>query len=342
MRLGQYLMRRIAFSILVLVGLSIVIFIIARVVPGDPTRMALGARAPQWAVDKLKAEMNLDKPLQVQYVYWLKGALRGDFGTSLVTRRPVVEDVKEFLPATVELVIFAGLIQSLFGILLGILAAMYSNTWVDGLIRLLAYLGVVTPAFVFAVLFLLLFGYSWQVLPTAGRLSNGIAAPPLITGMVTVDSLITGHLTAFWDSLKHLLLPGLALAMGGLSQEARITRSAMSDNLNKDYIALETSQGIPRRVIISKYLLKPSLIPTVSIMGLDFASLFGNAFLVELIFNWPGFSRYGITTMLRKDLNAISAVILVLGLVFIVVNMATDIIVSYLDPRIRLGAGKDA
>jgi peptide/nickel transport system permease protein len=191
---------------------------------------------------------------------------------------------------------------------------------------------------VFAILFLLLFGYVLNLLPTMGRLSHGITPPPTITGMIVIDGLITGNFAAALDALKHLILPGVALALGGLSQEARITRSSMSDNLQKDYIAAEKSQGIPERIIMLKYLLKPSLIPTVSILGLDFAALLANAFLVELIFNWPGMSRYGINAMLSKDLNAIIAVIMVLGLVFVAVNIIVDLIVSYLDPRIRLGA----
>jgi peptide/nickel transport system permease protein len=154
---------------------------------------------------------------------------------------------------------------------------------------------------------------------------------------MTVDALLSGNLAAFWDAVKHLILPATALAMGGLAQEARITRATMSDNLTKDYIAAERALGIPERVIMGKFLLKPSLIPTISISGLDFAGTLSSAFLVELIFNWPGMSRYGINAMLRKDLNAIAGVILVLGVVFIVVNIVVDIVVAQLDPRIRLG-----
>jgi peptide/nickel transport system permease protein len=157
---------------------------------------------------------------------------------------------------------------------------------------------------------------------------------------MTVDSLLAGNLTAFFDALWHLILPGVALAMGGLAQEARITRATMSDNLTKDYIASARSLGIPERVIMNKFLLKPSLIPTISILGLDFAGTMSNAFLVELIFIWPGMSRYGINAMLRKDLNAIAAVILILGLVFVVVNILVDIVVAQLDPRIRLAPGR--
>ena len=157
---------------------------------------------------------------------------------------------------------------------------------------------------------------------------------------MTVDTLLAGDPRAFFDSIWHLILPALALAMGGLAQEARITRSTMSDNLSKDYIASGRSLGIPENVMMRSFLLKPSLIPTVSILALDFAATMGNAFLVEMIFVWPGLSRYGINAMLRKDLNAIAAVILVLGVVFILVNVIVDLVVARLDPRIRLAPGR--
>jgi len=340
MNLVLFLLRRLAHSLLVLVGLSILIFLIARIVPGDPARMSLGANAPDWVVEDLRQKMHLDKPLPVQYVLWLGGVLRGDFGESLYTKRPVVEDFAEFLPATVELILFAGIIMAVGGILLGILSAKYSNSWVDTIIRLVSYVGVVTPSFVFAIIFVLVFGQLLQVLPIIGRLTPGVAAPARITGMIALDSLLALDVPRFLDALKHLVLPAFALALGGLSQEARITRSSMTDNMSKDYILAQRAYGTPERRILGKYLLKPSLIPTVSVLGLDFAVLFGNAFLVEMVFNWPGLSRYGINVMLQKDLNAISAVIIVLGLIFILVNIVTDVIISFLDPRIRLGAGR--
>lgn len=340
MKLGSFLLRRLLLSILVIIGLSIVIFIIARVVPGDPARMALGPRAPEDVVQRLRQEMYLDKPLPEQYFYWIKGVFSGDFGRSLVTKRPVLEDIKEYLPATMELAIFAGILMAVFAILLGTLAARFRDTWVDSLIRILSYFGVAIPAFVAAIIFMLLFGYLWPVLPALGRISPGISPPVTITGMLSLDSLIQGNFGAFWDSLKHLLLPAVALSLGGLFQEARITRSSMVDNMHKDFLSAERGYGIPERVVMFKYLLKPSLIPTVSVMGLDFASLLGNAFLVEMIFNWPGISRYGISAMLHKDLNAISAVIIVFGAVFVIVNIFVDIIVALLDPRIRLSTAR--
>jgi len=338
MRFVLFFARRLLHSIFVLLGLSILVFFIARVVPGDPARMALGPRAPESVVQKYRESLHLDKPLYTQYYYWLKNAIRGDLGMSLFTKRNVTDDIKEFFPATFELMLFAGIIMAFFGLLLGIASARYANKWPDNLVRVLSYMGVCTPAFVFAILFLLLFGYVLNLLPTIGRLSPWIDYPPTFTGLITIDCLIAGNFSGFFDGLKHLIMPAIALALGPMAQEARITRSSMTENLQRDFIALERSQAIPERKIMSKYLMRISIIPTVSVLGLDFASQLGWAFLVELIFNWPGLSRYGINVMLHKDLNAIVAVIMVIGLVFLIVNIIVDMVVAWLDPRIRLGA----
>ena len=333
----KFLFRRIIYSIFVLLGLSIVIFIIARIMPGDPARVALGARAPQWVVDRLREHMHLNDSLVVQYGYWLRDAIHGNFGLSLVTQRPVTTDILEFFPASLELVLFAGLLSAVGGIGLGIVSARHKDTWIDNVVRLFSYAGIVTPSFVFAIFFVLIFGWMLNWLPIIGRVSEQVAMPPTITGLVTVDALLAGQFQTFFDAWKHLLLPALALAMGSIAQEARITRSSMADNLSKDYIASARALGVSERDIMNRFLLKPSLIPTVSILGLDIAATFSIAFLVELIFNWPGLARYGMQAMLHKDLNAISAVILVLGAIFITVNIIVDIIVVWLDPRIRLG-----
>lgn len=340
MSLLSFLVRRLAHSIFVLLGLSIVIFIIARVMPGDPARMAVGARAPQWVVDRLRTQMHLDQPLAVQYGYWLRDALQGDFGLSLVTQRSVTNDILEFFPASLELVLFSGVISAVGGIGLGMLSARHKDTWIDNLVRLFSYAGVVTPSFVFAIFFILIFGFALKWLPIIGRVSENVPVPPTITGLITIDALLTGQFGTFLDALRHLLLPALALAMGSIAQEARITRATMADNLSKDYIASARALGIPERIVTGRFLLKPSLIPTVSILGLDIAATLSIAFLVELIFNWPGLARYGMDAMLRKDLNAISAVILVLGAAFITANILVDVIVAQLDPRIRLRAAR--
>ncbi len=338
MYLITFIARRAYHSLYVLLGLSIVIFVISHVVPGDPARMAVGYQAPEEVVQSMREYMHLNDPPLIQYIYWLQNALKGNFGQSLVTRRNVSDDVRMFFPATFELALFSGLIMALGGISLGTISAHYKDRWVDNLVRVLAYLGIVTPPFVFGIIFLLVFGMWLKWLPTLGRLSENLTPPPVVTGLMTVDTLLSGNLTIFVDAVRHLLMPGVALAMAGVAQSARLTRATMSDNLYKDWIAAERALGIREREIMWRFLLKPSLIPTVSIMGLDFAATIGNAFLLEVIFQWPGISRYGVEAMLHKDLNSITAVVLTLGLVFVTVNICVDLIIGALDPRIRLAA----
>lgn len=335
----KYFVKRIGFSVFVLIGLSIVIFFISRVVPGDPAKISLGPNATEEAVQQLRTKMHLDDPLPLQYVYWIEGAAQGDFGDSLMTKRSVIEDIKEFLPASLELIFLAALIHIIFGMILGVVSAKYNGKWPDTVIRICSYIGIAAPPFVMAVLFLLIFGYWIPLLPSiGGRLSPGIIVPT-VTGFVSIDSLLSGNFLALSDNFIHLILPAIALALGNMFQEARITRSTMVDNSGKDYILLMRSQGVNNGLINRKYLFKPSVIPTISIMALDFSSMFCNAFLVETIFTYPGLSRYAINAMLRNDLNAVCAVVLILGIIFIIANIAVDIIVSILDPRISIGSG---
>lgn len=336
MRLGPFILRRLAISIFVLFGLSILIFIIARIVPGDPARMTLGPRAPVDVVERLRQQMHLDKPLHQQYGLWLWEVAHGNLGNSLLTRRPVTQDIREFFPATLELVGITAIFIIVGGISLGVTAARYANTWFDSVVRLFSYLGIVTPAFAWAVILMLLFGFVWHIFPTYGRLTEGVIPPLTITGMYTIDSLLTGRFDLFWDALAHLILPAIALALPPMSQAARITRSSMADNQNKDCMSSMIAYGVPARVVNGKYLLKPSLISPITVMGMDIAATFGYAFMVEKIFGFPGLARYGIQVMLNKDVNAISGVVMVLGVVFITLNIVVDIIVAYLDPRIRL------
>jgi peptide/nickel transport system permease protein len=249
----------------------------------------------------------------------------------------VAQDIKEFFPASLELALYTGVFMGIIGITLGVISGWYKNTWIDNVVRIISYIGIITPSFVFAIFFVLIFGYALQILPTIGRIPPGVAPPPRITGMITFDALVTGNFALCLSGLKYLLLPAVSLAMGPLAQEARITRTTLAGNLGKDYVAAERSSGLSERTIMFKYLLKPSLIPTISIYALDFAAIIGNAFVVELIFNWPGLSRYGMNAMLQKDLNAMVAVVMVYGILFVVVNIIVDLTVGFLDPRIRLG-----
>ena len=307
---------------------------IARVLPGDPARLALGPRAPQSAVDALRLQLHLNDPIYVQYLYWVQGILSGDWGIALFTQRNVILDVQEFLPATVELILAAAIIDLIIAVPLGLVAGRYANSAVDNGVRILSYVGIAIPSFVVAVFLQLAFGYGSHLFPVFGRLSG--TAPPTITGLYTIDSLLTGNFVAFGDAAWHLILPAFALALGPIAQEARIMRSAVVENMRTDYTLSEISHGLPERTISLKYLMKPSLIPTITIYALDISASIANAFLIELIFVWPGFSKYGLNAMLSKDLNAIVAVVVVAGIMFAVANILVDLVVGYLDPRIRL------
>ena len=335
MKMSTYIVKRTAYAVFTLLGLSVLVFTLARVLPGDPALMAAGPRAPEWVVERIRHQLNLDKPLPVQYFLWIKDVLHGDLGYSIFTRRSVTEDVIEFLPASLELVILAAIFEVTGAIILGVLAGRYVNRWVDNLVRLFAYIGISVPSFVWAIILQLVFAWWLGLFPAQGRFSEGIT-PPKITGFAILDSLITGRFDVLVDALWHMVLPAFALCVGAMAQDARIIRAGMIENANKDYIAMAISRGLPERLIMFKYLFKPSIIPAVTVMGMDIASLLGNAFLVEIVYNWPGFSRYGISVMLNKDLNAIVAVVLVVGIVFAIANIIIDVIVAYLDPRIRL------
>jgi peptide/nickel transport system permease protein len=329
------LFRRFLYSILVLFGLSILIFTLARLLPGDPARLALGPRAPEDVVQRYREQLHLDQPIYIQYFYWLNDVIHFSLGQSLVTFRDVSDDIREFLPATLELILFSGIILVIGALILGVISGRRPGSIVDNAMRLFAYVGISIPSFVWAIIFQLVFAYWLNLLPAVGRISNNVIPPPRVTGFMTIDSLLAGNLPAFIDSIEHLILPATALAIGPIAQDARILRANLIENIGKDYVLNFKSHGIPETTIYFKYALKPSLIPVIAVMGLDIASLLGNAFLVELIFNWPGLSRYGINAMLRKDLNAIVGVTLVIGVIFIIANLIVDLIIYYLDPRIK-------
>ena len=333
-----FTIRRLFYSIFVFIGLSILIFLIARVLPGDPARLALGPRAPKEVVEKLREQLHLNDPLPIQYYHWFTGVLHGDFGKSLHSWRPVIKDIKEYLPATLELAFFSFCIMSIGGILAGVLAAALKDRWADNTIRLFSYTGVAIPEFVWGILLVLIFSHLLGIFPITERLSFGVSPPPLKTGFFTIDALLSGDFKTFFNALKHIILPAISLAMLPLAQAARLTRITMIDNMRKDFMEAARAYGIPSRVIWSRLLLKPSLIPAISLLPLSFASLVTRAFLIELIFRWPGLARFGMEAIFHNDVNAVVAVVLVMGILFVTANLVVDLIIGFLDPRIRVRA----
>lgn len=328
------LVRRLGISAIVIIGVSILIFTIARLIPGDPARIALGPNATSEQVAKLRVEMHLDESLPVQYGHFVADILNGDLGTSLYTNRPVTLDIAQFLPATLELVLIAGVIMVACGLPMGILAGRYSNRWPDHLVRILALLTVSAPSFVWAVILMLIFAFYFPLFPIAGRIGD-IYVIERVTGFLTIDTLIAGNLSAFVDACHHIVLPAVALSLSGIGQAARLMRANLVETYGKPYIEMAQAYGFFPSRIARIYAFKPSIIPSLTIIGLDFAAMLGNAFLVEAVFAWPGLSRYGVNVILRKDLNAIMGTVLIIAVTFVIVNIIVDLLIAFLNPRIR-------
>lgn len=332
----RYLRRRILSALIALIGVSILIFLIVRVLPGDPARIALGPFASQQQVEQLRERLRLDEPLVTQYYYFITGMFRGDLGISLFTNRPVVQDIATTFAATFELVLVAGFFMVTFGVLLGVLAARYRDRWPDQLTRVLALLGVATPSFVWAVILLLVFSYALGWFPIMGQLSDHLSRPPVVTGLLGLDALIAGQFRVFLDFAHHIFLPAFALSLAGMGQAARLVRANLIEAYDKQYVEMYRAYGVSENSIAFRWALKPALIPALTVLGLDFAAMLGNAFLVEAIFSWPGMARYGVQAILRNDLNAISGTVMVIAGFFIVVNFLVDLLVGYLNPQVRL------
>ena len=328
-------LKRLFYIIVILLVLSFVIFAFIRLIPGDPVRISLGPMVPEETVQKMRSELYFDRPLVVQYAHWIKGVVtEGDFGMSLYTHRPVSADIAEFLPKSLELNLYSALMILIMGVLFGTVSAIYKNTWVDNVVRFISYLGVVTPSYVFAILFMLIFGYVLKWFPIGGMPEMD---PKMVrTGMIGLDALLAGDFSLYGQVLKCMFLPVLSLSLGSIAYQSRIHRSSMIENINADYIAFAKVAGVKKSTLIMKHLMKPSFIPTLTIYGLQVAALLGNAFIIEVMFRYPGFSRYSLNVIMIKDPYSIVSVTFVFGVIFAIANMLIDLGVSWLDPRINL------
>jgi peptide/nickel transport system permease protein len=334
MGLWAYLIRRGVGLAAVLFGLSLVIFAIARLLPGDPARIALGPLATGEQVAALRQQMGLDRPAPVQYLTYMAGVLRGDFGQSLLTRRPVSLDIAETLPATIELVLVTVLVIVALALPLGMLGALKHGTWLDRGGWLFALLGAAIPSFVLAILLQLLAGHYWQFLPLGGRLSPDIEFTANITGFVLVDAMLRLRPDVFANGLAHLILPSLSLAVAAAAQLSRITQSSLLAAGRAESIETLRAFGVGARTIQYKYMLRAAVGAPLTILGLQMASLLGDAFVVETVFGWPGIASYGVRAILSKDFNAIMAVVLVFGLGFVIANLVIDLVIGLVDPRL--------
>lgn len=335
-----WIVRRTAQTIPVLLGLSVLVFAITRVLPGDPVRLALGPQASDEAVAQTRAELGLDQPIHVQYLEWLSGFVRGEWGQSLRTGNDVFNDVVATLPATLELILASLIFAILIGIPSGMIAGINKDRLPDHISRLIAFFGVSLPRFWVAIMFQVILVGQLDLFPLSGRLSRDMTPPPSITNLYLVDSLITGQLDVFVDALMHITLPAIALSLATLVQVMRLIRSEVAETRNEDYILAAGAYGLPKTLIEYKYILKNSFSSSLTLLGLEFGALFGSAFLVEIVFSWPGIGSYGVFAVTEGDFNAIVGVTILTGLAFVGANLLVDILYGTLDPRIRLERGE--
>lgn len=332
----RYILGRLVTTAFLAVAATLVVFLIAHLVPIDPIRSNLGdlASSKPEIVQAYRARWGLDKPLWDQYGIYLAGLAKGDFGVSISTERPVLDDILQYAPATFELATVAALMATLVGIPLGVLAAVRRDSWADHLARLLSLIGVAAPTFWLAFIALAVFYGGLQIASSTGRLDIGLTAPRTVTGMYLVDSLIAGQPSTFLNALGHITLPAAVLAASSLGLITRTTRASMLETLGQDYIRTARAKGVRERVVVVLHALRNALVPVVTLGGLAYAQLLTGAVMTETIFSWPGLGRYAFQAAGALDFPAITGVTLVVAVTYLVVNLLVDLSYGLVDPRI--------
>ncbi|MFO7166923.1 MAG: ABC transporter permease [Chloroflexota bacterium] len=334
--MARFILRRVAGLLLVLVGVTVITFIITQVVPVDPAVAALGQNAREEQIEAFRREHGLDRSPVEQYFRYMGRLIRGDLGISIRTRRPVADDLRDFLPATIELSLAAMAVAVLLGISLGVAAALNRNGLLDGVARIFALVGGSLPIFFLGLLGLALFYTRLRWLPGPGRLDAVLSPPPHVTGMYTVDSLLAGDWALLRNSLAHLVLPALTLGYFSTAVMLRMTRSAMLDVLGQDYIRTARAKGLREQIVVLRHALKNAMIPVLTTVGITFGSLLSGAVLTETIFAWPGLGRYATASAVSLDFPAVMGVTLVAAVVYPLANTLVDIGYRALDPRVTL------
>ncbi len=332
----RYLVMRVAGMAVMALLATLVVFLIANQVPGDPVLAQLGdlaASDPQM-VARYRARWGLDLPLWQQYWIFLKGIFNGDLGVSISTQRPVLDDIRQYAPATVELATISFLLSLIVGIPLGVLAAIRRDTWIDNFARFISLAGVSSPTFWLAFIMLALFYGGLQIAPGPGRIDLSVMSPQSVTGLYLIDAIIAGDWEAWRNAAGHLILPSIVLASGTLGLITRTTRASMLEAMTQDYVRVARAKGLPERRIVIGHLLPNALIPVVTLGGLAYAVLLTGAVMTETIFSWPGLGRYTFRSAVALDFPGIMGITLVVAVVYLVINLLTDLSYALLDPRV--------
>lgn len=330
----KYILQRILMVLPVLLGVSIMVFLVMHLFTADPAATMLGQHATTEQVESLRQSLGLNDPLYVQYGRFLGDLLQGDLGRSLMTKTPVVQELLVRFPATFELAFASVIIASIVGVSVGIIAAVKQNSFFDYLTMGGALIGVSMPIFWLGLILILIFSVTLNILPVSGRIEVGLE-PTFITGSYIIDSILTGNTVAMMSALQHLVLPAAALASYSTAIIARMTRSTMLEVIGQDYIRTARAKGLSERVVVIKHALRNALIPIITVIGLEIGTLLGGAVLTETVFSWPGVGSLVINGILASDYPLVQGTILIIAAIFVSVNLLVDLLYAYLDPRIR-------
>jgi peptide/nickel transport system permease protein len=334
---GGYVLRRLAFVIPTLFGVSVISFALTYLLPGNPALVKAGALATPEVVQEIERQMGLDRPVHVQYWRYVRGLVRGDLGESASTGRPVWEDFQQRVPATLELTLASLLVAVLIGVPLGVLSAVHRDSLLDQVSRLLGVGGVAMPSFWTGLLMIYVFFYVLGVAPPPlGRLGAEVSPPARITGLYVVDAALTGNGAALVSALHHLMLPALTLGFAVMAPLTRMVRATMLEILESDYVKAAWAAGLSRRQVIYGDALRNALIPVITLLGVIFGFLMAGNVVVEMVFAWPGLGHYAVTSLVTKDPGPIQSFVLFVAVLYCVVNLAVDLCYGLADPRIRL------
>ncbi|MEJ7752165.1 MAG: ABC transporter permease [Candidatus Limnocylindrales bacterium] len=331
----KFILRRLLLLIPILLGLTLLIFVFTRLLPGDPAQTILGERATPENMALVRASLGLDLPLSEQYLRYMGGLLQGDLGRSFITNRDVVNDFLQRFPATIELSLAAMFFAVTLGIPLGMFTAKRRGAWLDQLGTVVSLIGISIPIFFLGLMLKWLFAIQFPILPDSGRIDLIDFIIPRVTNFMVVDTLIAGDFQAFVDALRHLILPGLALGTIPLAIVMRITRASVIDVLNEDYVRTAHAKGLPSGMVDGRHVLRNALLPVVTVIGLQTGLLLGGAILTETIFAWGGVGRWIYDAVTSRDYQVIQSGVLMLALIFVIINLIVDVSYAFINPRIR-------
>jgi ABC-type dipeptide/oligopeptide/nickel transport system permease component len=332
--MASYLLRRLALTIPILLGVSLLVFLMLHSAGGDPAQTILGARADPESIAELRRELGLDRPLLVQYVAFLAGAVRGDFGRSYRSNTPVVAEIAARFPATIELAVAAMVIAVVAGVVFGTLAAVRRHSILDYVSSTVVLLGVSLPTFWLGLILIIIFGLWLRWLPISGRVDPRLGADPSLP-FLTLASLLHGNWGVAKDALRHLILPALTLAAWPAAIVARMTRASLIESLGQDYVRTARGKGLPEQLIVVSHAARNALLPVLTVVGLEFGTLLGGAVVTETIFSWPGLGQLTVTAIGARDYQIVQGVVVLLGAVFVLLNLLVDVLYAVLDPRIH-------